>query len=127
MFVALFDKGNGLEKGQEYPFHIHENSIKNNDCETAGFGKDPNYKCDPSRPDKCEVGDLSGKYGDLIPDDDGNVIKKDYDAFIKLDGSSGVTGRSVVIHLSDANQTRYDCANIIVQNHKRKRNLRFLF
>uniref|UniRef100_A0A1D1ZJ21 Superoxide dismutase [Cu-Zn] n=1 Tax=Anthurium amnicola TaxID=1678845 RepID=A0A1D1ZJ21_9ARAE len=133
--VAIFEKGSGLEIGKNYLYRIHENPITNNDCETAGgvldpnqFGSDPGYKCDPTVPEKCEVGDLSGKYGDLIPDDDGEVIKSVIDSFVKLDGPSGITGRSVVIRLDDKNQTIIACANILnVSNNKRKRNRRFVF
>ncbi|CAG8724738.1 15087_t:CDS:2, partial [Funneliformis caledonium] len=94
-------------------------------CTTAGGHLDPDgfgvegYVCDPKQKDKCEVGDLSGKYGALEPKKDGYVYEDIYDYFLKWDGPAGITGRSIVIHLSDVNKTRYDCANIITKKYKR--------
>ncbi|CAB4378333.1 uncharacterized protein OCT59_011387 [Rhizophagus irregularis] len=118
----------GLDVGLVYPFHIHEFPVRNHNCSTAGGHLDPTnaavegklYMCDPNQPKKCEVGDLSGKYGGLIPNIKGHVHKQINDPFVKIFGSFGIRGRSIVIHKPDLNKTRLDCANIkIVHNHKR--------
>lgn len=63
---------------------------------------------------------LKGKYGSLIPDIKGHAHKQIIDPFVKVYGSFGIRGRSIVIHNPDVNKTRLDCANIkIVHSHKR--------
>ncbi|GBC00259.1 hypothetical protein RclHR1_00380027 [Rhizophagus clarus] len=121
----------GLDLGLVYPFHIHQFAVKNNNCSSTDGHLDPThaavegklYMCDPNQPKTCEVGDLSGKYGGLIPDIHGKVHKEFYDPFVKLQGAYGVKGRSVVIHKPDLNKTRIDCANIQIVNGNQKRRL----
>lgn len=53
--------------GFEYHIHVKQVGAKNN-CEATGGHLDPNplqpgiVPCDSSSPDKCQAGDLSGKY-----------------------------------------------------------------
>ncbi|CAB5186480.1 unnamed protein product [Rhizophagus irregularis] len=116
----------GLDVGLVYPFHIHEFPVRNHNCSTAGGHLDPTnaavegklYMCDPNQPKKCEVGDLSGKYGGLIPNIKGHVHKQINDPFVKIFGSFGIRGRSIVIHKPDLNKTRLDCANIKIPQIK---------
>ncbi|RIA92209.1 superoxide dismutase [Glomus cerebriforme] len=127
--VKIVANINGLKPGFVYPYHLHEFPIKDHNCTSAGGHLDPThanvkgkvYLCDPNQPKTCEVGDISGKYGNLVPDANGHAFKSVQDPSIKLSGDFGVEGRSVVIHLLDLNKTRIDCANIVIENSTRKR------
>ena len=51
-------------------YHIHKFPITGLNCTTAGSHLDPYGAtevpaCNPAEPDKCEVGDLSGKHGNM--------------------------------------------------------------
>lgn len=128
----VVDIRDGLEPGIGHPFHVHEFNVKiPGNCSSAGPHLDPTlvgkvppgqtYKCDPTQLDKCEVGDLSGKYGPLIPNGDGIVQTIYHDHSLKPNGDYGIAGRSVVVHLPDVNRTRLDCADIISLHNQRRR------
>lgn len=102
-----------------YPWHVHERPVNSaGDCMSTGLHLDPanlnpggnstTYKCDPKKPNEtCELGDLSGKFGELVPK---VTTYKFSDPDLPLTGKNGIIGRSIVIHL--ANSTRITCANI---------------
>ena len=52
-------------------YHIHVSPVSSNgNCSSTGSHLDPynvgeTVPCDPSQPDKCQVGDLSGKHGTM--------------------------------------------------------------
>lgn len=103
----------GLPKiGGPFVYHIHENAISDDNCETAGlhfnpYGADPN--CD-SQDDLslCQVGDLSGKHGPI----NATCFATTYvDPFLSLNDSvNGIVGKSVVFHYGDL--TKFACATI---------------
>ncbi len=96
-------------------YHIHDQPVPaNGNCTATLAHLDPYIRgevppCDPSAPQTCQVGDLSGKYG-KIPGT-GSYQTSYYDLFTStLQGPASFFGnRSVVIHT--ANTTRLTCAN----------------
>lgn len=99
-------------------YHIHALAVPANGNCTATLGHlDPTNRgespaCDPTRPDLCQVGDLSGKHGNITTD--GDFTAQYTDAFLSTDpGSMSFFGdKSVVIHTSNA--TRITCANFMM-------------
>jgi len=59
--------------GGPFMYHIHEKPVMNGNCTSTGAHLDP-YKrgevppCDASKPETCQTGDLSGKYGNFTKD-----------------------------------------------------------
>lgn len=96
-------------------YHIHEFQVPaNGSCEATGGHLDPQNRgesppCDATQPQTCQVGDLSGKHGDMptIPGFSAQYI----DNYISLnpDDAAFMGNRSIVIH--DNNSTRLACAN----------------
>lgn len=94
-------------------YHLHLNPTPDGNCaSTLGhldpFGRGSNPPCDASRPESCEVGDLSGKHGkvDTVPFSAQYI---DYYASTKEGNAAFFGNRSFVIHY--ANGTRLACAN----------------
>ncbi|CAI2193508.1 17438_t:CDS:2, partial [Funneliformis geosporum] len=88
----------GLKYDEKYPYHVHEFAISgNHNCSTAGGHLDPDgfgvegYVCNSNQLNKCEVGDLSGKYGPLEPNKDGSVSEHIFDHSLKWNGPAGIT------------------------------------
>jgi len=96
-------------------YHIHENPVPaNGSCDATGEHLDPeargvNPPCNASAPETCQVGDLSGKHGD-IPALPGFSLQY-IDDYVSLnpDDAAFLGNRSLVIH--DNNGTRIACAN----------------
>ncbi|KAJ1979456.1 hypothetical protein H4R34_002822 [Dimargaris verticillata] len=118
---------NGLVPNATYKVHIHRNvvsSLSNSrwDCEQADGHFDPlnikaagelTYQCDPLRPkETCELGDISGKFGDVVATKYGSYIRliDTPDPHLTLVGEFGVLQRSVVVHNKDGQ--RVACGNI---------------
>jgi hypothetical protein len=109
---------NGLDTvnaTDEYLYHIHTNPIPpSGDCKNALGHLDPLQVtdvlvCDPTLPQYCQEGDLSGKHGKLpaLP----NVQNSYTDPFLRFwPQPLSLLGRSIVIHLP--NLTRIACGNI---------------
>ncbi|KAF9986379.1 hypothetical protein BGZ75_001877 [Mortierella antarctica] len=99
-----------------FEYHIHVNPVTNNDCMTTGGHLDPTNvgaaKCNPTAPEKCQEGDLSGKHGTLMPSESGALAPITYtDKEIQFTGvNTTIIGRSIVIH---NNGTRVACANLV--------------
>ncbi|XP_040296699.1 uncharacterized protein LOC121008312 isoform X2 [Bufo bufo] len=79
--------------------HFNPFSIEASTSPAAGSGTDDNY----------EVGDISGRQGSLLNQD--NVTKQYTDMNFPLSGTHGVLGRSLVIHY--ANGSRMQCASLL--------------
>ena len=98
-------------------YHVHEKPVDWYDpagpCSSSSTGGHFNPmsavgKCDPTKPESCELGDLSGKHGAVT----GVSLQTQYtDTFLPLSGAYSIVGRSLVLHDSTGN--RYVCANII--------------
>jgi hypothetical protein len=109
---------------QQHPFvnlytayHLHVNPVDaaGNCTNTLAHldpfvrGEDP--ACNSTTPAKCQVGDLSGKYGKVTSDPFKAKFHDDFAAMSKGPGSYFLN-RSVVVHF--ANKTRITCANFAV-------------
>ncbi|QEU62360.1 hypothetical protein KDRO_F02880 [Kluyveromyces lactis] len=95
-------------------YHIHEKPVDPSDpsCESTKEHLNPYNGEVPCGNDisKCEVGDLSGKYGNI----DNSYYETEYlDPYLSLiEGDPAfVGGRSITLHYS--NGTRYACADIV--------------
>ena len=95
-------------------YHIHEKPVDPSDptCESTKEHLNPYNGQVPCGNDisKCEVGDLSGKYGNI----DYSYYETEYlDPYLSLiEGDPAfVGGRSITLHYS--NGTRYACADIV--------------
>lgn len=97
-----------------YIYHIHDQPVPSNgNCTATLAHQDPYIRgeippCDPTQPQTCQVGDLSGKHG--------NITTLSYTAeYLDLYAStkqglgSFFGNRSIVVHT--ANTTRLNCAN----------------
>ena len=109
-------------------FHVHEYpvpaklNVEDSPCGRTGLHFNPT-NIDPSASpktgqgsfDKFEIGDLSGKYGDLQHRDylQENVI----DPTLTLFGPLSIVGRSIVIHKTPVPQ-RWICANIDIYDQQ---------
>jgi hypothetical protein len=97
-------------------YHLHVSPIPDDgNCTKALAHLDPFIRgekpvCDPSFPQTCQVGDLSGKYGTIpVNQDPFEVTYVDLFASTQ-DGLGAFFGnRSLVVHLNNA--TRITCAN----------------
>ena len=71
----------------------------------------PNYttECNPQNPGVCEVGDLSGKFGNFQSAETVTAMYTD-NTLLSLYGIYSILGRSIVIHFE--NGDRFVCANI---------------
>jgi len=71
--------------------------------------------CDVTSPYRCELGDLSGRHGNLVIASQLRQGGNKYfysDPSLPLSGAHSVMGRSVVIHAENAGASRYACADI---------------
>ncbi|QIX01706.1 hypothetical protein AMS68_007223 [Peltaster fructicola] len=99
--------------GGPYAYSIHQNQAPALNCGAAGGRFDPynvtdSFTCDPSQPDKCQVGDLGGKHGTM----NGTSYSANYiDSYLSTQpGTPAFFGnRSVVVQF--ANGTLVSCAN----------------
>ncbi|GAB7325749.1 hypothetical protein MBLNU13_g09704t2 [Cladosporium sp. NU13] len=104
-------------EGGPFMYHIHKFPISGLNCTTAGSHLDPYGAtevpaCNPAEPDKCEVGDLSGKHGNMTgPSFSANYV----DLFLSTEkGTPAFVGDlSIVVHSS--NKSRLSCANFTLQ------------
>ncbi|KHN94026.1 Cu/Zn superoxide dismutase-related protein [Metarhizium album ARSEF 1941] len=103
------------EEGGPFLYHIHVNPVPSDgNCTKTLAHLDP-YKrgetppCNASAPQTCQVGDLSGKYGEVKNDP---FVDEYLDPYSSLDeGTEAFMGnRSIVVHF--ANKTRITCANL---------------
>jgi hypothetical protein len=102
-----------------YPpvYHIHVDPIPpSGDCAATLGDLDPYERgdsppCDASQPATCEVGDLSGKHGEMSPEADSGFQAAYLELYISTEpGLNSFFGnRSIVIH--SHNLTRLACAN----------------
>lgn len=123
-------------KGNNRNFHVHVKPVpqfdpelvRNNATILAGLCADPatgghlnphhvTAKLPPkSAPlDQYEIGDLSGKHGQLLEASSGGdpdrYVGSFTDGHLPLTGDHGIIGRSIVIHKNDGK--RWVCANIV--------------
>ncbi|KAJ2368134.1 hypothetical protein H4S01_001763 [Coemansia sp. RSA 2610] len=116
--LELAVSASGLDKGAEYPYHIHVNNVPSNgNCTATGGHLNPyeiasSVKCDPSDASKtCELGDLAGVFGNMVGDDNGMYVGTFNATQLTFGGKDTVLDHSIVIHNSKGD--RIACANII--------------
>ena len=106
-----------------FPWHVHDypfphdgnpmpcgNPIVGGHYDPFNVGTAPNYNtlCNQQARQQCEVGDLSGKFGNFPS---AASIRETYtDQYLDLYGVYSILGRSIVIHFE--NGSRFVCANI---------------
>ncbi|PNP51580.1 hypothetical protein THARTR1_07836 [Trichoderma harzianum] len=101
------------KSGGPFMYHIHDEPATNGNCTTTLAHLDPYHRgetpaCDASKPETCQVGDLSGKYGKITSDP---FVAEYFDLYTSLqpDNPAFFGNRSIVVHY--ANKTRLTCAN----------------
>lgn len=101
--------------GGPFHYHIHENSVDADGCDSVGDDFNPynavtDVPCDGLKDNSyCEVGDLSGKHGWI----NSTCFETHYvDPYLSLNKKSRayIIGRSISFHFS--NGTKFACANI---------------
>ena len=107
-----------------FPWHVHEypfpqdggtvypcgNDIVGGHYDPLGAFNNPAYNtiCNQQTPQNCEIGDISGKFGNFPSME--TVTQQLTDDNLNLYGVYSIIGRSIVIHFE--NGTRFVCANI---------------
>ena len=99
-------------------YHLHVAPVpENGNCTATLAHLDPFLRpeqpiCDSALPETCQVGDLSGKYGE-IPDGTESFHSDYVDLYAStVEGIGAFFGnRSIVFHY--ANKTRVSCANFV--------------
>ena len=116
----------GLPSEGPFPYHVHVKLVpEDGDCNKVGDHLNP-YNASENcvhkdMPYTCQVGDLSGKHGEIT----GREFETSYDdPYISLNPNSKsyIVGRSVVLHF--ANNTRFACADIELASKVRLDSLR---
>ncbi|RDA94442.1 hypothetical protein CP533_2275 [Ophiocordyceps camponoti-saundersi (nom. inval.)] len=105
------------QEGGPFLYHIHTNAVPSDGNCTATlahldpYNRGENTPCDSSRPETCQVGDLSGKHGKPNSTSSGTFSAKYVDRFLSTSPESNAFfgNRSFVFHF--ANKTRITCAN----------------
>ncbi|KAF2405263.1 hypothetical protein EJ06DRAFT_525788 [Trichodelitschia bisporula] len=103
--------------GGPFMYHVHDQPVPaSGACADAKAHLDPWARgevpaCNASDKDSCQVGDLSGKYGNITTS--GAVEKSFIDLYSSLapGDEAYIANRSVVVHTSD--KTRIGCANFL--------------
>ncbi|KAI0390928.1 superoxide dismutase [Xylariaceae sp. FL0594] len=105
-------------EGGPFIYHIHVNPVDGaGNCTNTLAHLDPFIRgedppCNSTTPAKCQVGDLSGKYGKITSDPFTAQFHDDFTSMQEGPGSYFLN-RSIVVHF--ANKTRITCANFVVQ------------
>jgi hypothetical protein len=101
-------------EGGPFMYHLHAKPVPSDgNCTGTGAHLDPYMRgevplCDPTKPETCQTGDLSGKFGNMTTQDWSQEYVDEYSSTIP--GEAAYFGNlSVVVHLS--NKTRIACAN----------------
>jgi hypothetical protein len=116
-FHSYCDSSNPFLTQYHPEYHIHVNKVpKDGNCTAALGHLDPYNRtttpaCDPEAPETCQVGDLSGKHGEIVagPDTPFQDTYMDYYLSTKAGDVAFFGNLSVVVHA--ANDTRLDCGN----------------
>ncbi|KAH8730984.1 superoxide dismutase [Phaeosphaeriaceae sp. PMI808] len=103
--------------GGPFIYHIHEKPVPaDGNCTGTGAHLDP-YKrgevpiCDASKPETCQTGDLSGKFGNITTQQWSQEYIDTYSS-TRPDSKAFFGNLSFVLHLS--NKTRIGCANFTI-------------
>ncbi|KAK4230644.1 hypothetical protein QBC38DRAFT_19985 [Podospora fimiseda] len=104
------------KEGGPFPYHLHVLPATGGNCTTTLAHLDPFERgeatpCNKAALETCQTGDLSGKYGVVIPDAEGKFEATYTDLYSStIEGLGSFFGnRSVVFHYP--NKTRITCAD----------------
>jgi len=107
-----------------FGYHIHDQPVPaDGNCTGAKahldpYGRGQETPCDKTKPETCQVGDLSGKHGKIPAPTYGAVMfdasYNDLYASTKEGIGAFLGNRSIVIHRNDT--TRLACANIVLES-----------
>ncbi|XP_022094455.1 uncharacterized protein LOC110981293 isoform X2 [Acanthaster planci] len=120
----------GTDTTTGHNWHIHTKAVANDyiskdrRCSSCAghfnpFDADlgPSYgQCSPAFPQRCELGDLSKKHGQLTITNHMNLGMGKFfftETSLPLSGVNSVSGRSIVIHASDGGSPRISCADLL--------------
>jgi hypothetical protein len=101
-------------EGGPFMYHLHAKPVPSDgNCTGTGAHLDPYVRgeapmCDASKPETCQTGDLSGKFGNITTQEWSQEYVDPYSSTNPSDPSY-FGDLSVVVHLS--NKTRISCAN----------------
>ena len=89
--------------GMPFIYHVHEYPVSGDNCTSTGAHLDPSKRgevpiCDAAVPASCQVGDLSGKYGNITTTSVSQTYQDPFLAFNPASPNSFI-GKSVTIHL----------------------------
>lgn len=105
-------------------YHIHQNPVPaDGNCNATGghldkYGVGEDFVCDPSRPDLCQLGDLSGKHGSIQFNDEKGIVNLHYvDNYLSTNpNNTAFFGNlSIVVHKKSDN-LRLNCGNFAALN-----------
>ncbi|KAF6818598.1 superoxide dismutase [Colletotrichum sojae] len=102
------------KEGGPFAYHLHVDPVpEDGNCTKTLAHHDPFIRgeatpCDASKPETCQVGDLSGKHGSVAVDGYDKTYVDPYLSIVEGPGSF-FGNRSFVFHF--ANKTRISCAN----------------
>lgn len=103
--------------GGPFPYHLHVAPVNSSgSCASTLAHLDPFIRgeqppCDPKKPETCQVGDLSGKYGKITTDPFTAFYVDPYASLVPGLGSF-FGNRSFVVHFG--NTTRITCASFAI-------------
>ncbi|KAI8868262.1 Cu,Zn superoxide dismutase-like protein [Ramicandelaber brevisporus] len=112
----------GLVEGEQYPWHIHQFAVPaNGSCDATGGHLDPfqikkagmPYTCDKNTANvTCEMGDLSGMFGNLTTTAaaNGSAQLTATAPYLEFTGNNTILDKALVIH--DSKGKRVACTNI---------------
>ncbi|KAF9143264.1 hypothetical protein BGX30_000947 [Mortierella sp. GBA39] len=110
-----------IDKAAGYQYHIHTDPVgPNYGCMATNGHLNPfngTAPCNTANLTSCEIGDLSGKHGNIVPTADGTFSTIHYidnQLSFTEPANGALVGRSVVIH---NNGTRIACGNLVVEGY----------
>ncbi|WEW55789.1 Cell surface superoxide dismutase [Cu-Zn] 4 [Emydomyces testavorans] len=111
------------EEGGPFIYHVHDQPVpEDGNCTKTLAHLDPYIRgevppCNSSKPETCQTGDLSGKYGSIQGVKGDAHYKQTYhDLYSSTKPGLGsfVGNRSIVVHY--ANKTRANCGNFVLKS-----------
>ncbi|KAE8351016.1 superoxide dismutase, partial [Aspergillus coremiiformis] len=115
----------GVPKDTFLNYHIHNSPVpEDGNCYATGGHLDPYQRgdqppCNTTKPETCQVGDVSGKHGPVwTPVDKFDVQYTDFFLSNVEDTVAFFGNRSVVVHLPD--NKRINCGNFHLASDKEK-------
>ncbi|KAH7056831.1 hypothetical protein BKA57DRAFT_451738 [Linnemannia elongata] len=110
-----------IDKAAGFQYHVHVKPVgPNYGCMATEGHLNPfngSLPCNKANLTACEIGDLAGKHGNIVPTEDGTFPTISYiDTQLSFTepANGALVGRSIVIH---NNGTRVACGNLVVDGY----------